>query len=501
MASIWILLLFMEPVFSATVVEDLANLHPPPDFNTTITSNCLRNPSLRYCSSSPMDLDTIFKFTIVASHLCNESKNPNCVETFPKIDLRNRPKIAPLYLSFDFFWKYCPLTVVSIDLSNNSLKGTFPIDVLFCTQMQALDLSHNGLTGEVPIQSLSPLANLTVLNLSYNHFSEAKISDSRFLKRFDPSCFLQSGIIPSHHRYKIKAMMLLLGFPLVVVFMVGCLWWLCFRRPDYLPGLLQNKHRFTPAMLKVATNGFSKKNIVGKCEGSVTYRGVLRDGTQVRVEIYLDSNNSRDKCHRKYVEECKVLVQLCHKNLVPVYGWCSNRHMRALVTEWIGRVSVDVWLSETAPSWKHRFKVLVGVLKALCYLQDQWPEIGCDVKTSSVLLHENGEPLIARFRVGEDSIAKKIHRFGVFVLEMMTDRTLQDGFEGNEAGFVEYVKMVYPGKLQKVVDEKMKLTENTLDQARQTIYVGLMCADHQTCKELSFGQIYNMITKVHSRIR
>ncbi|KAE8670517.1 ankyrin-2-like [Hibiscus syriacus] len=337
-----------------------------------------------------MDLDTIFKFTIVASHLCNESKNPNCIETFPKIDLRNHPKISPLYLSITFFWKYCPSTVFFIDLSNNSLKGIFPIDVLFCTQIQSLHLSHIGLTGDVPIENLSRLTNLTVLNILYNRFSEAKISDSRFFKQFDPSCFFQSGIIPSHQKYKIKAVMILISF-------VG-------------------RHFHVHA-----------------CNAESSHQWILKEE----------------------------------------YSGKSDRHMRALVTEWIGQVSVDMWLSETGPSWKHRFKVSVGDLKALWYFQDQWPEIGCDVKTSSVLLHENGEPLIAR--------------------------TLQDEFEGDEAGLIEYVKMVYPGKLQKVIDEKMKLTENTLDQTRQTICIGLMWADHQSCGQLSLGKIYNMIAEVHSR--
>ncbi|KAF8101342.1 hypothetical protein N665_0206s0022 [Sinapis alba] len=54
---------------SATVLEDLATLTPPPDFTTTITTNCLHNPLLRYCnntsSSSPMNIVEIFRSTIV----------------------------------------------------------------------------------------------------------------------------------------------------------------------------------------------------------------------------------------------------------------------------------------------------------------------------------------------------------------------------------------------------------------------------------------------------
>ncbi|XP_022720778.1 probable LRR receptor-like serine/threonine-protein kinase At2g23950 [Durio zibethinus] len=497
-ASVLLFFITLLSSVSATVVDDLANLHPPSDFNTTIISNCMKDTSLRYCSSSPtaMDLNEIFRFTIVASHLCNESKNPNCVESFPKIDLRSRPKITPLYLSFSFFWKYCPITILSINLSNNSLKGSFPTDVLLCTQIQALDLSHNDLSGDVPIQSFSPLTNLTLLNLSYNQFSESKISDSQFFKRFNSSSFLNSGLLPNHQEYRVKAVILLLGFPIVVILMVGCLWWLCFRRPDFLPKALQNKHKFTNSMLKAATNGFSKKNKVGKSEGFAIYRGILRDGTEVRIEIYLNNVISREN-RRKFVQECKVLVQLCHKNLVKVYGWCSNRTLSARVTEWTGEESVEMWLSESAPSWKLRLKVLVGVLKGMCYLQEQWPEVDYDLRTSGVLIHQSTEPLIARFKVGENSSRKKIYRFGVFLLEMMTNGRLGKEFEGSEAGFFEYVKTQYPGNLLKVIDERMKLTENTFDQAKQAIGIGLTCTDHSTNRHLRLGQISNMITRIY----
>ncbi|XWS16690.1 hypothetical protein CRYUN_Cryun34aG0112600 [Craigia yunnanensis] len=129
----------------------------------------------------------------------------------------------------------------------------------------------------------------------------------------------------------------------------------------------------------------------------------------VIIEIYL--NNILRENSRKFVEECKVLIQLYHKNLVKVYGWCTTRTLRAFVTEWTGEESVEMWLSESAPSWKHRLKVLLGVLKGMCYLQEQWPEVSYDLRTSSVLLHESTEPLIARFKIGENSNRKNSEFF------------------------------------------------------------------------------------------
>lgn len=189
---------------------------------------------------------------------------------------------------------------------------------------------------------------------------------------------------------------------MLIVLTVGCLWRLCFRKP------LQNnnnKHNFTVSTLEAATDGFSKKNRVGKS----VYRGILRDGSEVRIEIYLNNKISRSR----FVEECEVLVRLRHKNLVRVCGWCCDRSLRALVTEWPRSggedevMSVEMWVLESGPSWKQRLKVLVGVLKGMRYLQEQWPEVGYDLRATNVLVRQSTvEPLIARFKVGEYSSTK-----------------------------------------------------------------------------------------------
>ncbi|KAL5577826.1 hypothetical protein UlMin_019525 [Ulmus minor] len=491
---VFILLTSLALTFSSSVIEDLKNLKPPPDFNSTIITNCLKNPSLRYCNSSPMDLLQVFKSTIVASHLCNESKNPNCVESFPKIDLKNRPIIAQLYLSFTFFWNYCPLTILSIDLSNNSLKGIFPSDILKCTQIESLDLSHNELSGDLPIESFYPLTNLTVLNLSYNRFAESKISETEFFSRFNSSSFVHSGLIPDDKNYRMKQIFLLVGFPIFVILVVSCLGWFCLQRPDLLPKILQTKHKFTPAMIKEATNGFSKKNLVGKSETVDMYRGMLRDGSEVRIEIYSDSIARENR--KKFVEECEVLVRLCHKNIFGVFGWCDNRNLRAIVSEWVEGVSVEMWLSRSNPSWKLRLRVMKGVVEGMCYLQEEWPEVGYDLKISSILLSKDLEPLISRFKIRDhNSITRNIYKLGLFLLEVIAKRRPYEEFENGEAGFIEYIRRHYPGNLQKVMDEKMKLTENGFDQAKQTIRLGLLCTDQSSNTQLRLIQILDILTR------
>ncbi|XP_043699249.1 putative leucine-rich repeat receptor-like serine/threonine-protein kinase At2g24130 [Telopea speciosissima] len=486
----------ISPSLSASVVEDLNNLQPPPDFNTTISNNCVRDPALRYCKYISIDLEEIFKSTIVAAHLCNESKNPNCVESFPKIDLRSSPKIAPLYLSFSFFWKYCPLTILSIDLSNNSIHGPVPLEILNCTQIQALDLSHNQLTGDLPIERFSPLTNLSLLNLSYNHFFESKLSDSHFFARFNSSSFLHSGLLPDHSGFRIKAVIFLIGFPIFVILLVGCWSWLCFCRPDILPSVFRQRHKFTPSMLKAATAGFSERNLVGRSRGVEIYKGVLRDKTEVRIEIYKEKI-SREQCS-KFVKECKVFVQLSHRNLVRVMGWCNQGRLRVIITEWIDGENIEMWLSGSPP-WKHRLKVLMGVVDGMSYMQEQWPEIGYDLRTSGVMLSQERGPLISRFKVGEQNgNTKKIYRFGLFLLEMITNRRPQEEFEKGETGFIEWVSMHYPDNMQKVIDERMKKTGTMYEQAKEGIGVALMCTDLSMGHQPSLTQISNMLKAFES---
>ncbi|KAJ0263554.1 Protein kinase domain-containing protein [Hirschfeldia incana] len=485
-------------VLSATVLEDLATLTPPPDFATTITTNCLHSPLLRYCnntsSSSPMDIVEIFRSTIVASHLCNESKNPNCVDSFPKIRIHGRPKTAALYLSFDFFWKYCPLTVLEIQLVNNSLKTEFPTNVLSCAQVRTIDLSYNQLSGSVPVHDLSRLTNLTHLNLSYNRFSEVKISDSEFLNRFAPSSFIHSGLLPDDKRYKMKVMLIL--FSIVVILLCCCLGWLCLKRPDYLPRTCRRRnHKFTSAMIDAATDEFSDQRLVSKRNGVDIYRGTLRDGTEAKIEVYTEKVSKEKR--REFEEECQAVFKLRHKNLVRVLGWCNSRNLRALVTEWTNDDNVETWLSSSSSSsWRRRLRVVMGVVEGVCYLSEQWPEIAFDLNTRSVLLStDNQEPLISQFKIGDgNNSSTNIFNFGLFLLEMITNLKPDEEQQDSEMRYLEYIRVHCPDNVERVVDEKMKIEDRTLEKVKEAVTLGLMCTDRP---QPTFTQIYDMVVSLY----
>lgn len=94
-----------------------------------------------------------------------------------------------------------------------------------------------------------------------------------------------------------------------------------------------------------------------------------------------------------------------------------------------------------------------------------------------------------------------MYKFGVLLLEMLINRRPEEEFERGEAGFIEYIRMHYPGNLQKVIDQKMELTQNTFDQAKQAIGLGLMCTDASSNQQVSLGQVLDIMSTAYQSCR
>lgn len=90
-----------------------------------------------------------------------------------------------------------------------------------------------------------------------------------------------------------------------------------------------------------------------------------------------------------------------------------------------------------------------------------------------------------------------IYKFGLLVLELVANRRVEE-FELGETGFIEHMRMHYPGSLNEVIDERMNLTEDMFEQAKLGVSLGLMCTDKKARKIPSLDYIHHMIGKVYS---
>lgn len=69
--------------------------------------------------------------------------------------------------------------------------------------------------------------------------------------------------------------------------------------------------------------------------------------------------------------------------------------------------------------------------------------------------------------------------------------------EDSEIRYLEYIRVHYPDNLERVIDEKMKMEERTMEKAKQAITLGLMCTDKPPLKQPSLIQIYDMVDSLY----
>jgi len=147
--------------------------------------------------------------------------------------------------------------------------------------------------------------------------------------------------------------------------------------------------------LRAATKNFSER--LGGGGFGMVYRGVVDRHTQVAV-TKLEGLRQGDKQFRT---EVNTLGLIQHVNLVRLIGFCSSRHDKVLVYEYMPNGSLDSYLfrSSLCPSWHDRYGIMLGIARGLAYLHEGCREciIHCDIKPENILLDKDLCPKIADF--------------------------------------------------------------------------------------------------------
>ncbi|KAG1339254.1 putative receptor protein kinase ZmPK1 [Cocos nucifera] len=180
-------------------------------------------------------------------------------------------------------------------------------------------------------------------------------------------------------------------------------WWFIFRR-ERKPTSLEEGYRsissqfrrFTYKELKRATRKFMDE--IGRGGAGVVYKGVLDDKRVVAVK------KLGDAIQGELGAELSLIGRIYHKNLVRIWGFCSEGAHNLLVTEYVANGSLDKHIfgehgTASVLGWSERFKIAVGVAQGLAYLHHECLEwvIHCDVKPENILLDGEFEPKIADF--------------------------------------------------------------------------------------------------------
>ncbi|KAF9681449.1 hypothetical protein SADUNF_Sadunf05G0002600 [Salix dunnii] len=131
-------------------------------------------------------------------------------------------------------------------------------------------------------------------------------------------------------------------------------------------------HWFTLRDLELATNRFSKENVLGEGGYGVVYQGHLINGTPVAVKKIL---NNLGQAEKEFRVEVDAIGHVRHKNLVRLLGYCIEGTHRILVYEYVNNGNLEQWLHGAMRqhgylTWEARMKVLLGTAKALAYLHE-----------------------------------------------------------------------------------------------------------------------------------
>ncbi|WOL04686.1 receptor protein kinase ZmPK1 [Canna indica] len=184
----------------------------------------------------------------------------------------------------------------------------------------------------------------------------------------------------------------------IEVLFISCGWWFIFRR-EKMPLAAEEGYkvissqfrRYTYAELKKATKNF--KDVLGRGGSGAVYKGI-EDHRVMAVKKLEDVMQGEEE----FQAELSLIGRIYHKNLVRIFGYCSENSHRLLVSEFIEKGSLDKYLfdddtSATLLGWSE--SALSGYV------------IHCDVKPENILLDRDFEPKIADF-----GLAKLFNRGG-----------------------------------------------------------------------------------------
>ncbi|MED6189162.1 hypothetical protein PIB30_093136 [Stylosanthes scabra] len=241
--------------------------------------------------------------------------------------------------------------------------------------------------------------------------------------------------------------------------------------------------------LASATASFSPENLVGRGGSSYVYRGHLPDGKELAVKILKPSVD----VVKEFVQEIEILTTLDHKNIISLSGFCFEGNHLLLVYNFLSRGSLEENLHGNKKDcdtfgWKERFKVAVGVAKALDYLHNGCPQavVHRDVKSSNILLSDDFEPQLSDFglaswgtsssHVASTDVAGTfgylapeyfmhgrvtdkidVYAFGVVLLELLSNKKPIDNEcpKGQESLVMWATRIVKGGKLSHLLDPNL----------------------------------------------
>ena len=152
-----------------------------------------------------------------------------------------------------------------------------------------------------------------------------------------------------------------------------------------------------------ATEEFDDKYLIGVGGYGLVYKAKLATGQVVAVKkLHLIPNKEMSNL-KAFASEIQALIEIRHRNIVKLYGFCKHPQFSFLVYEFFERGSLDKILRDDTQAiafdWNRRVNVIKCVANALCYMHHGCnpPIVHRDISSKNVLLDLEYEAHVSDF--------------------------------------------------------------------------------------------------------
>lgn len=277
---------------------------------------------------------------------------------------------------------------------------------------------------------------------------------------------------------------------------------------------------FTFEELVRATNNFKEE--LGKGSFGTVYKGIISNPKITCAVKKLD--NVLEESEREFQTEMKVIGRTYHRNLVKLYGYCSEGPNRLLVFEYMSQGSLTdiIFIPEKKPCWDERVGFVLDIARGILYLHEECEVqiIHCDIKPQNILLDDCGSAKISDFGVAKlmrvdqtktytgvrgtrgyvapewfrklpVTVKADVYSFGVLLFEIICCRKNMDSRLPDDQVVLE--QWVYDnfevGKLQNLVGDEV-VDISTLERM---VKVGIWCIQDEPSLRPSMKKILLML--------
>ena len=323
-----------------------------------------------------------------------------------------------------------------LDLSENSLIGKIPAELGGLQSLEILNLSHNELSNSIPT-TFDEMSSLIIVDISYNQldgplpnnkaFREAPFGALRNNKglcgnasslKACPSSITWNKNPNETKRNKVLIFFIIpiLGTMFLSLIVAGILYTL-LKRPGLRNKLNNRREVQNGNILAIwscdgkmlyeniieATEEFDSKHCVGVGGCGSVYKAELQAGQVVAVKKLHSVEDDGISNAKAFENEIHALLEIRHRNMVKLYGFCSHPRHSFLVYQFLEGGNLKETLSNKEEAvnfeWIRRANVVRGVADALSYMHHDCspPIVHQDISSKNIMLDLEYEAHISDF--------------------------------------------------------------------------------------------------------